>query len=92
MALTLHALRSRPPLGSRPEKRRTMPALQLILLAVVVQLAAPEPAFAYMDPSAGSLAIQVVMGLALGGLVTLRRWRSGFGRVSKAVWAKLRRF
>lgn len=68
-----------------------MRALQPILLVVVLDLAAPEPAHAYIDPSAGSMVIQVVAGIILGGLLTIRRWWTGFGQAAKLLWARVRR-
>jgi hypothetical protein len=78
-----------PSLHSEPE--HLMRTLQLFLLAVVLHLAAPEPAHAYIDPSAGSMVIQVVAGVILGGLLTIRRWWTGLGQAAKLVWASIRR-
>lgn len=45
-----------------------------IAAGVVVLL--PAPAFAYIDPGAGSLLFQSVVGLVVAALVALRLWRS----------------
>jgi hypothetical protein len=68
-----------------------MRALQPFLLAVVLHLTAPESAHADIDPSAGSLVIQVVAGVILGGLLTTRRWWTDFGQAAKLAWGKIRR-
>jgi hypothetical protein len=64
---------------------------ELLLLVVVLQVATPQPAHAYVDPAAGSLAVQVAFGIVLGGFMALRRWRAACGQAIKSMWSRIRR-
>jgi hypothetical protein len=68
-----------------------MRALQLLLLAVALELVAPDSAHAYVDPSAGSLVLQVAAGVILGGLLTIRSWWTSVGDRMRLVWHRMRR-
>jgi hypothetical protein len=68
-----------------------MRGLTLLLWIICLHLVAPEPAQAYIDPSAGSLVIQVAAGVILGGLLTVRGWWTRVGDTLKLVWHKVRR-
>lgn len=52
----------------------------LLLLALIVCLATPQPAQAYLDPASGSLILQLV----LGGI-------AGLAMLLKLYWHKLRK-
>ena len=68
-----------------------MRALQVLVLAVILHIASPEPAHAYIDPSAGSMIIQIALGLVLGSLLTMRSWWTKLGQGPKLLWRKIRR-
>ena len=68
-----------------------MRAMRLLLLALVIHLIAPEPAHAYIDPSAGSIVLQLVAGVVLGGLLTMKGWWGRLGQRVRLVWAKILR-
>jgi hypothetical protein len=61
-----------------------------MLLLVAFHLVAPTPLHAYVDPAAGSLAIQIAAAVILGGLVTARRWWISIGDAAKQIWRKIR--
>lgn len=65
-------------------------ALRPFLLALVLHSVFPEPAHAYIDPSAGSFVIQIAAGVLLGGLLTVRGWWSSIGHRTKSVWHRIR--
>jgi hypothetical protein len=45
-----------------------------ILLIVLVLLLSPHPAHAYLDPGAGSVLLQILLGGVAGLLVMIRLW------------------
>lgn len=55
-----------------------------ILMAILLLLLAPAPAWAYIDPGAGSYFFQLLIAGGLAGIYTLRRYwhqaRSWFSR------------
>lgn len=54
-----------------------MPGIVLVL----VWLACPGEAYAYLDPASGSMALQAIVGGLLGGLYLVKRfWRRLWGR------------
>ena len=44
------------------------------LLTIAVLLMTESTAHAYIDPGTGSMVLQIVAGLFLAGLVTIKRW------------------
>lgn len=54
-------------------------------LALVVLFALPTPAYAYIDPGAGSMAYQAIAAVLIGASFFVRR----IGARSKAVWRVL---
>jgi hypothetical protein len=55
--------------------------LRLLCFLTVVSILAPGRAHAYVDPSTGSIVIQVLVAGALGAAFTVKQW---WGRVATA--------
>jgi hypothetical protein len=55
--------------------------LRLLCFLTLVSVLAPEAAHAYVDPSTGSILIQVLVAGALGAAFTVKQW---WGRVAAA--------
>ena len=49
-------------------------ARAVLCLFVLISIAAPPPAHAYIDPSSGSLLFQVIVAAVLGVVLSVRRW------------------
>jgi len=66
------------------EARRMLRSGTLFAVVVLLALGAPRPAWAYVDPSAGSIFLQLLLGGVAGILVALkltyRRILGWFGR------------
>ena len=43
-------------------------------LAISFLLLFPSTAFAYLDPVTGSVLIQVIIGIFMGALITVKKW------------------
>ncbi len=51
---------------------------KIAVAAVAILVATTAPAYAYIDPGMGSLALQALVGAVAGGLFTARLW---WGRI-----------
>lgn len=58
-----------------------MKKLNLLVLAVVAALALPSLAYAYADPGAGSMLLQLLVGGAAGLLIALRLFKDSILRL-----------
>jgi hypothetical protein len=56
-------------------------ALRLLCFLTLVSILVPRRAHAYVDPSTGSIVIQVLVAGALGAAFTVKQW---WGRVATA--------
>lgn len=54
----------------------SLPLRDLSVVALLGVLLAPSPAYAYVDPGAGSLVLQLLIGGIAGGLMALRMFRA----------------
>ena len=59
-------------LGSRLLQSSRM--LNVVVIALFLLLLAPAPAWAYIDPGAGSYFFQILIASGLAGVYTLRRY------------------
>lgn len=57
-----------------------------VLLAGVVLLASPAPAYAYIDPGAGSMLYQALLAALLGLAFTLRSARDWIARTVRGLF------
>lgn len=77
----MHAIRkiARPP---------SIAGMLCLLLAFSV-LAPPAAAAAYIDPTSGSIMLQVAAASLLAAAYTLRRWWGHAGHLLRTVWSRL---
>jgi hypothetical protein len=62
-------------------RRQRARVLRLFCLLMLVSILAPGRAHAYVDPSTGSILLQVLVAGALGAAFTVKQW---WGRVATA--------
>lgn len=48
--------------------------LEICFLILIVLMATERSAQAYIDPGTGSMVLQILAGVLLAGLVTIKRW------------------
>jgi hypothetical protein len=65
--------------------------LRLFGLLMLVSMLAPRSAHAYVDPSTGSILLQVLIAGALGAAFTVRQWWARLATAARRLRGRVRR-
>jgi hypothetical protein len=68
-------------MANEAARGRRARVLRLLSLLMLISILAPARAHAYVDPSTGSILLQVLVAGALGAAFTVKQW---WGRVATA--------
>jgi uncharacterized membrane protein YoaK (UPF0700 family) len=72
-------------------RRHRARVLQLFCLLTLVSILAPGRAHAYVDPSTGSILLQVLVAGALGAAFTVKQWWQRVATAARQLRARVTR-